>query len=53
MSSKVVRLLIKRGARIDDKDDEGKDALAIAKDGGHTQVIEILTTAFMEGPQSK
>ena len=43
--SEIVRVLIKNGARIDLKDNNGKTALQMAESNNHREVIQILKSA--------
>ena len=38
----VARLLLERGARVDDADDRGRTALMIAAEQGHQRLVETL-----------
>jgi ankyrin repeat protein len=45
----IVRLLLDKGARIDDANDDGKTALALAREAGHEQVAALLTERGAKG----
>ena len=43
--SEIVQALLAKGAKVNEKNKDGKTALRIAEENGHTEIVELLKKA--------